>query len=155
MRQSKSCHTIVIWTSWDAFPKRKIGSESLVNVGNIFVRRWYTISNKYVFLFHFRAMLSHERYVFLDILRLLDLIKHPNCREFSRDLVCHFKWRHRGTKKKLDTVRANEKWKNTRLLSDKTCLDTKPVLYQDRFCSLTHVWLCSHNFSADGLTSLG
>ena len=25
------------------------------------------------------------------------------------------------------------------LLSYKTCLDTKPVLYQDRFCGLTHV----------------
>ena len=29
-----------------------------------------------------------------------------------------------------------------RVLSYKTCLDTKPVLYQDRFCSLTDV--CRH-----------
>ena len=30
-------------------------------------------------------------------------------------------------------------WSVPRLLSYKTCLDTKPVLYKDRFCSLTHV----------------
>ena len=29
-----------------------------------------------------------------------------------------------------------------RLLSYKTCLDTKPVLYQDRFCSLPKVQEC-------------
>ena len=28
-------------------------------------------------------------------------------------------------------------WVATHLLSYKTCLDTKPVLYQGRFCSLT------------------
>ena len=33
----------------------------------------------------------------------------------------------------------------SRLLGYKTCLDTKPVLYQDRFCSLTHV----HEFFND------
>ena len=34
-----------------------------------------------------------------------------------------------------------------RLLSYKTCLDTKPVLYQDRFCSLTAVTLCMGCYS--------